>query len=149
MLRPVLQPGVLANGTVGVWLTRLSDESGITKMALQSKSVESLVDDLFLRLLTRLPTKAEKEQFVSELSVGYADRVIPEDQVEPAPKQKRFRHVSWSNHLSPDANSIKIELQELARRGDLPTRFLRPAWRERMEDAVWALFNNPEMILVP
>ena len=44
---------------------------------------------------------------------------------------------------------IKIELQELARRGDLPTRFLRPAWRERMEDAVWALFNNPEMILVP
>ena len=145
----LLQPGVLANGTVGVWLTRLSDESGITKMALQSKSVESLVDDLFLRLLTRLPTEAEKEQFVSELSVGYTDRVVPEDQVQPAVKPKRFRHVSWTNHLSPDANSIKIELQELARRGDLPTRFLRPAWRERMEDAVWALFNNPEMILVP
>ena len=145
----LLQPGVLANGTVGVWLTRLSDDSGITKMALQSRSVESLVDDLFLRLLTRLPTQSEKEQFVSELSVGYTDRVIPGDQVQPAVEPKRFRHVSWSNHLSPDANSIKIELQELARRGDPPTRFLRPAWRERMEDAVWALFNNPEMILVP
>ncbi|MEO2021631.1 MAG: DUF1553 domain-containing protein [Pirellulaceae bacterium] len=145
----LLQPGVLANGTVGVWLTRLSDDSGITKMALQSRSVESLVDDLFLRLLTRLPTQSEKEQFVSELSVGYTDRVIPGDQVQPAVEPKRFRHVSWSNHLSPDANSIKIELQELARSGDPPTRFLRPAWRERMEDAVWALFNNPEMILVP
>ena len=145
----LIQPGVLANGTVGVWLTRLSDESGLTKMALESNSVESLVDDLFLRLLTRLPTPAEKEQFVAELSVGYADRVVPKDQLPPATEPKRYRYVSWSNHLSPDANSIKIELQKVARRGDPPTRLLKSAWRERMEDAVWALLNNPELILVP
>jgi hypothetical protein len=145
----LIQPGVLANGTVGVWLTCLSDDSGITKMALESRSVESLVDDLFLRLLTRLPTPVEKEQFVAELTVGYADRLVPKDQLRPAPEPKRYRYVSWSNHLSPDANSIKIELQKVARRGDPPTRFLRSAWRERMEDAVWALFNNPELILVP
>ena len=72
----LIQPGVLANGTVGLWLTRLSDESGLTKMALESSSVESLVDDLFLRLLTRRPTRIEKEQFVAELSVGYGDRVV-------------------------------------------------------------------------
>ena len=90
-----------------------------------------------------------KNQFVAELTVGYADRVVPKDQLRPAPEPKRYRYVSWSNHLSPDANSIKIELQKIARRGDPPTRSLRSAWRERMEDAVWALFNNPELILVP
>jgi len=145
----LIQPGVLANGTVGLWLTRLSDDSGLTEMALESSSVESLVDDLFLRLLTRLPTRIEKEQFVAELSVGYGDRIVPKDELPPATVPKRYRYVSWSNHLSPDANSIKIELQKVARRGDPPTRYLRSAWRERMEDAVWALLNNPELILVP
>ena len=57
--------------------------------------------------------------------------------------------VSWSNHLSPEATKIKMELEKLAREGDPPTRRLEKDWRERMEDAVWALFNSPEFVFVP
>ena len=49
-----------ANGVMGTWLTRLSDRHGMTKLALEEQSVEQLIDRLFLRLLTRKPTAAEK-----------------------------------------------------------------------------------------
>ena len=56
------------------------------------------------------------------------------------------RYVSWSNHLTEEANQIKIELEAAARRGDPPTASLRAEWRERLEDVLWALLNSPEMI---
>ncbi|MEO1996927.1 MAG: DUF1553 domain-containing protein, partial [Planctomycetaceae bacterium] len=145
----LIQPAVLANGTMGVWLTRLSDNSGLTRMTLHNRSVVDLVDDLFLRLLTREPSSEERQRFVSLLTPGYQDRVIPQDEVEPSESPQRFRYVSWSNHLKPAASSIKMEMQQVARRGPPPTRLLRTAWRERAEDAVWALMNSPEMILIP
>ena len=43
----------------------------------------------------------------------------------------------------------KGRLAEIAARGDPPTRALDPAWRERAEDFVWALFNMPEFVFVP
>ncbi|MDG2122801.1 MAG: DUF1553 domain-containing protein, partial [Verrucomicrobiales bacterium] len=52
----VLQPAIAANGTMATWLTRLSDNHGITRLALQDQPVELLVDRLVLRLLTRHPT---------------------------------------------------------------------------------------------
>ena len=58
-------------------------------------------------------------------------------------------YVSWSNHLDSAANSIKQKQEEVARRGDPPTRYLRVTWRECAEDALWALLNAPEMIIVP
>jgi len=145
----LIQPGVLANGTMGVWLTRLSDNSGLTRMMLRPRPVAELVDDLFLRLLTRNPTAEERRHFVSLLTPGYAERIVPATAVEAVQTPHRFRYVSWSNHLKPDASSIKLEMQQAARRGPPPTRFLRSAWRQRAEDAVWALLNSPEMILVP
>ncbi|MGI9496473.1 MAG: DUF1553 domain-containing protein, partial [Mariniblastus sp.] len=94
----LIQPGVLANGTFGNWLTRLSDESDLTVMALQTQTIEQLVDDLFLRLLTRLPTATERALYVKMLTPGFRQRVVPPAEVAPAPLVKRFRYVSWSNH---------------------------------------------------
>jgi hypothetical protein len=57
--------------------------------------------------------------------------------------------VSWSNHLSPEANFFVIEEEKRAREGDPPSNALRPAWRERMEDALWAVINSPEILFIP
>lgn len=145
----LIQPGVLANGTVGVWLTRLSDDSGLTQLMLQQQTVNQLVDNLFLQVLTRMPTSPEREQFVQLLKPGFEGRVIPANEVGSPHEPKRFRYVSWSNHLNTEANLIKMEMQELARQGPPATRFLKPEWRERAEDAVWSLLNSPEMVLIP
>lgn len=145
----LIQPGVLANGTLGIWLTRLSDDSGLTQTMLKEQPIDDLVDDLFLRLLTRPPTPAEREQFAGLLTPGYEQRVVPQKDIGTAYEEPRFPYVSWSNHLNTEANVIKVEMQELVRQGPPVTRYLQPDWRRRAEDAVWALLNSPEMILVP
>ena len=145
----LIQPGVLANGTLGVWLTGLSDHSGLTQLMLQPQTVDELIDSLFLQLLTRSPTGDERREFTELLETGFDDRVVPAKDIGTAPKQKRFRYVSWSNHLNSEANIIKMQVQDLVRQGPPPTRYLRDDWRERAEDAVWSLLNSPEMILVP
>ncbi|MDB4561558.1 DUF1553 domain-containing protein [bacterium] len=144
-----LQPGVLANGVMGSWLTQLTDDSELTRVCAEADSVDQLVETLFLRFLTRLPTSEEKRRFVEMLSTGFVDRVVPEAELSPAIQVERMPYVSWSNHLDGAANSIKQKQEEAARRGDPPTRYLRVNWRERAEDAVWALLNAPEMIIVP
>jgi hypothetical protein len=65
------------------------------------------------------------------------------------PPEERPLGVTWSNHLSEEANIAKQRLAEIAARGDPPTRSLDPEWRERAEDFVWALFNMPEFVFVP
>lgn len=145
----LIQPGVLANGTVGVWLTRLSDQHGLTRVMLSAATVEELVDDLYVRLLTRHPTEAEETRMCMLLSDGFDDRVVDESASGGSGRPARFRYVSWSNHLNTEANVIKLQMQERARQGDPPTKRLRAEWRERAEDAIWSLLNSPEMILVP
>jgi hypothetical protein len=144
-----LQPGVLANGVMGGWLTRLSDDSEVTRMCIDAKSVGQLTEDLYLRYLTRFPSTREKKAFEELLTNGFKDRIVPKHETLPPPAKKRYPYVSWFNHLDNEANSIKQEQEEDARRGDPPTRFLRTAWREAAEDALWALLNSPEMILIP
>ena len=145
----LIQPGALANGTFGGWLSRLSDESGLTQLMLVDQPVEDLVEALFLRMLTRRPTEQERDEFVAVLAPGYEDRKVAAIDIGPAPQRRRFRFVSWSNHLNTEANKIKVEMEEYARQGDPPTRYLKDAWRQQAEDVVWALLNNPEMILIP
>ncbi|NND96850.1 MAG: DUF1553 domain-containing protein, partial [Pirellulaceae bacterium] len=145
----LIQPGALSNGTFGVWLTRLSNQSEMTELMLADQSVETLVDQLFLRLLTRKPTADEKEQFVTALRPGYEQRINEPSMAQQFQLPKRFRYVSWSNHLNTEANVIKVQMEELARKGPPPTTRLSPQWRQRAEDAIWALMNSPEMILVP
>lgn len=153
----LIQPGVLANATFGTWLTRLSDSSGITQLALQDQSVETFVDKLYLRLLTRKPTALEQKRFLELLEPGYHARqasgidmaIDLKALTSTTPSLRRFRYVSWSNHLNTEANVIKVEMEALARQGDPATARLTPEWRQRAEDAVWSLLNSPEMIMIP
>ncbi|MCB1205560.1 MAG: DUF1553 domain-containing protein [Verrucomicrobiae bacterium] len=147
----VLQPAILANGTMGLWLTRLSDRHGITGLAIEAKSAGDLVDRLFLRLLTRPPTDLERERYVSLLSEGFESRVVPDSErpVAKGGKREPVRFVSWSNHLDGAANTLATQKEELARRGDPPTLSLNEDWRTRMEDVLWAMLNAPEWIYTP
>ena len=147
----ILQPAIFANGVMGAWLTRLSDRHGMTELALKDQTVGQLVDRLFLRLLTRKPTPAEKARFVNLLKPGYGSRVIPPAQrVAPKPgKREPKRYVTWSNHVDGPANALALKKEQAARRGDPPTNALTADWRLRMEDALWALLNSPEWMYTP
>jgi len=148
----VLQPAILANGTMGSWLTRLSDKHEITDLALEDQPLEELIDRLYLRLLTREPSTQEKERYVKLLSPGYDTRIVPESkrkvETEDTPRQP-VRYVSWSNHLDGAANLLAQEKEVEARRGDPPTEALTDDWRLRLEDVLWAMLNAPEWIYAP
>lgn len=147
----VLQPAILANGTMGVWLTRLSDRHGITALALEDQSVEKLVDRLGMRLLTRKFSTAERDKYIGYLSEGYDTRIVPEDKrpVKKVERREPVRYVSWSNHLDGPANSLAMEKEMQARAGDPPTAALTEDWRVRLEDVLWAMLNSPEWIYTP
>ncbi|MGE3803780.1 MAG: DUF1549 and DUF1553 domain-containing protein [Gemmataceae bacterium] len=142
-----LQPLLLANGLVGSRITRLSDDSAFTALCLEDRSVESMVRAVFLELLSRPSTKEETQLFSALLEEGFKNRRVPDAPIQVKPP--RLTAVSWSNHLSPEATKIKLELERLARAGDPPTKRLQPEWRERMEDMIWTLLNSPEFVFVP
>lgn len=147
----VLQPAILANGTMGIWLTRLSNDHGITQLALDNQTVEQLVDRLYRRLLTRDPSQAEKDRYLEYLREGYETRIVPISE-RPKPttgKRKPERYVSWSNHLDGPANTLAQEKEAAARAGDPPTDALTQDWRSRLEDVLWAMLNAPEWIYTP
>ena len=148
----VLQPLIIANGVVGSRVTRLSDDSAVTALCLEDQSVESLVDAVFQRVLTRRSNATEKQMFVEFLRKGYDKRRVSPDKLQLAGKNEKKDQrtaVSWANHLSPEATRIKLELEKVARAGDPPTERLQGDWRERMEDMLWALVNSPEFVFVP
>jgi hypothetical protein len=133
---------------VGLWLTRLSDDHGITPLALSAKSVDELLDELFLRVLTRKPTDKERKAYGDHLRAGFASRVRNPSQTPPAAR-KPEPYVSWSNHLHTEANAIMVRRGEAARKGDPPTERLDPKWRERLEDVLWAVLNSSEFVFTP
>jgi hypothetical protein len=143
-----LQPAILANGVMSLWLTRLSDDHGLTELALRDQPVESLVEELFLRLLSRKPTPEEQTRYVAWLSEDYATRRVqnPPSVVPPhvAPKL-----ITWTNHLQPESDPAAVARNAAVQQGDPPTLRLEPVWRGRCEDAIWALTNSPEMLYRP
>jgi hypothetical protein len=66
-----------------------------------------------------------------------------------APAAKTDNRVSWSNHLSAEATLIRMDEERKLRMGDEPTRRLTPEFRERFEDALWAMVNSPEFVMEP
>ncbi len=142
-----LQPALLANGTASLWLTRLSEDSGMTELALKKQSVEKLVEEVYLRVLGRQPNEHERTKFVALLKPGYAQRVLsltaPRIASEPKP------YISWANHIVAQANVLRQVEEVEAREGPAPTVRLQADWRMRMEDFLWALLNSPETIYIP
>lgn len=145
----VLQPAIIANGTMGSWLTRLSEDHGITQLVQEDQPLEQLVDRVFLQLLTRHPSQEERDRFTKLLSSGYDKRIIPKGdrKVEEKKGPRRpVRWVSWSNHVDGPANALAQQKEIEARKGDPPTNALQDDWRLRMEDMLWAMLNSPEWI---
>jgi hypothetical protein len=146
----VLQPAALANGLLGHGrISRLSDDSAITALALEDRPLPDLIRIVFLRVLSRPPTDAELKAFAEVLSDGYVERRLLPSGSQSHRVAGPARAVSWANHLNPEATRIKQELERQARAGDPPSDRLRADWRERMEDALWSLINSPEFVFVP
>ncbi|QDT25033.1 hypothetical protein Enr10x_03270 [Gimesia panareensis] len=143
-----LQPAILANGVLGQRFTRLSDDSAFTELALQDQPLEALIKESFLKALTREPTPAELKLFTELLQPGYAERVNRGAEIVSRERLPR-NLVGWSNHLSPRANEIKVELEAAVKQGDPPTKRLNDDWRNRYEDMLWSMLNSPEFIFVP
>lgn len=143
----LLQPAILANGVVAVWLTRLSDDHGLTTLALSEQPLDQLIERLFLRLFTRPPSANERQAATSLLRDGYASRRHPAPPHE-TPARTRPKFVSWSNHLDAPANLLAQEAEVAARRGEPPTARLDADWRERFEDLLWAMINATEWVFV-
>ncbi len=146
----VLQPAVLANGDMGNGrIARLTDDCTVTDLCVENQPLPALVEAVFARVLSRPPTPAERAKFTSYLQAGYAERVVD---CGPRKSRKDFdpaQLLSWTNHLNAKASEIKYAVEEKARLGDEPTPRLKPDWRERMEDVLWAMVNSPEFVFVP
>jgi hypothetical protein len=144
-----LQPAIMANGVVVKRSSQFSESSGFTSLALQDQPLDGFIDGVFLRILGRSPTDAERSTAVDLLRDGYDARRIDVDPATIPPPESRPTGASWSNHVTEDADRVKRELTVIALRGDPPTPRLAADWRERAEDLVWTLFNTSEFVFVP
>lgn len=142
----VLQPAMMANGTLTARIVRLTDDSAFTSLALAERPLDELVRQVYLRVLSRPPSDAERLAWCDVLKTGYADRRIDAPLTAVAPVRQL---VSWSNHLAPEATEFKAALEKRVREGNPPTRRLQPDWRERLEDMLWVLVNSPEFVFLP
>ncbi|HUR57294.1 MAG TPA: DUF1553 domain-containing protein [Opitutaceae bacterium] len=145
----VMQPGVLANSLVSTWVTRAAQGSELADLAINAASADALVESIFLRFYSRLPTANERAPLVRALAAGFASRVLEPSAVKAPPALPRLPAVSWSNHLVSEANSIAIEMERRARAGPPPDPRLRPEWREVFEDVVWGVVNTREFVWLP
>ena len=145
----VMQPGAMANSSLAVLLCRPVPGSGLARLALESSSPGELVDGLFLRILSRMPSPIEKDLLVENLRSGFESRVVAAKPDNQRPMDAALPKVTWSNHLRPESSRIGLQLEERAKKGVAADPRLSPDWRDRFEDAVWSLMNLPEFVWVP
>ena len=145
----VLQPGVLANSTASVLLTRASVNSGLAEITVTSVSPEELVDRIFLRYLSRYPSDAERAPLADALKIGFDTRMLSAAEVQVAEVLEPLPTVTWSNHLRSEGNIIAMEIERRARTGTPVDPRLREEWREVFEDIVWSVINIREFVWVP
>jgi hypothetical protein len=143
-----MQTLILANGILGTRMVRLSDDSELTELALADQPLKQMINEMFVRILSRPPNAEELKVMTSLLGDSYAQRKVKGAQKADARIQSDNR-VSWSNHLSAEATVIRMEEERALRAGAKPTARLEPRFRERLEDALWAMVNSPEFIMVP
>jgi len=146
----LLQPAILANGTLSTWIGRLTPQDGLTRLAIEAENPTQIADELYLQFLGRLPTEVERENVRKLLEPGFSARVNRQVAEPEIPETlPRLPRISWTNHLVEEATQVKLEMEKRAKTGDAPTRRLDANWRERMEDVVWAVFNLPEFVWIP
>jgi hypothetical protein len=143
-----LQPAIIANGVAVKRASQFSEGSLFTQHAVDDVSLDIFIDDIFLRILGRRPTAGERSLATELLAAGYDSRRIVDPPPPPA-REERPLGVSWSNHLTTEADHAKERLAAIAAKGDPPTPLLDANWRERAEDLAWTLFNTPEFVFVP
>ncbi len=142
-----LQPLALANGAALNRATDISEHSAMVELCVTASTPESLVDQMFLRVLSRQPDATEQQMFVEFLKPGFAERLTEYQQI---PSRKVFRSpLTWTAHFDPAASAEGLRQLEVAEQGDVPTQRLHAGWRLRVEDALWVLFNTPEFVFVP
>ena len=145
-----MQTLMLANGAMGTRITRLSDDSVFTRLSLEDRPLEDLIREAYLRVLSRPPTDQESEVFADYLRPVYDDRKVEGAVLsEVDDSNKTDSRVSWASHMDSRATLIRMEEERKVRMGDDPTETLKPEYRERFEDALWALVNSPEFKLLP
>ncbi|HIL69214.1 MAG TPA: DUF1553 domain-containing protein, partial [Verrucomicrobia bacterium] len=143
-----MQSLILANGILGTRMVRLSDQSVFTEIALNTVTLEDLLDRTFMRILSRLPHGSESRMAAEFLENEFPARI----RKGSSTTSRRFRtdlRVSWANHFDERASAIRMEEERRLRLGAPPTERLSPEFRERYEDLIWSLINSPEFILIP
>jgi hypothetical protein len=145
----MLQPGILENGILTQSLSRASWQSELANLAVETPSAEALLEQLFLRFLSRPPLPSERDSFLPDLKSGFENRLTPPDRiVEPTPLEP-LRLVTWLNHVISDANTIQQENENRVQQGPSPDPRLRPEWRELYEDLIWTLINHRDFVWAP
>lgn len=146
----VLQPAILANGRLGNGrVARLTDRCELTDLCVATDQLPVLIAEVSLRVLNRPPTHEEMALFAGYLEPGFADRIRRHGTNDESAPYDRSLLLSWSNHLNAEATELMMAKEARESLGDPPTERLEPAWRERMEDVVWAMINSPEFVFVP
>jgi cytochrome c553 len=145
----VLQPGVLANSSLSVTLTRAAEQSELAELAVKATVPESLVQSIFQRFLSRPASAVELEKFTKILQVGFNERLVPPAETKPSTQLPPLPRVTWYNHLNPRATTIAMENEQRARNGPPPDPRLQPAWREVYEDFIWSVINTREFVWLP
>ncbi|MEM6692341.1 MAG: DUF1553 domain-containing protein, partial [Planctomycetota bacterium] len=145
----VLQPGILANGTLTNNLLRASYKSPLADLALKATSSKQLLNELYLRFLSRLPNEREVADFLPELERDFKKRIIGEGSYDAPEKDNPLPQSTWTNHLQPEANEVQLEWLRRVRRGPPPDPRLLAPWREIYEDVIWSLVNPREFVWMP
>ncbi|MFO1062686.1 MAG: DUF1553 domain-containing protein [Pirellulales bacterium] len=143
----MVMPGVIANGSMTVRLSRLSEQHAFTRIALEASSPEEFVKTAFISILNREPNAEELLTFARALAPGFEQRIATLALPPAKPKPSRG-FVDWANHFDPKANKLMREIENEVAAGPEPTARLTPQWREQAEDALWAIMNSPEFQFV-
>jgi hypothetical protein len=143
-----VQPAILANGVFAKRVAQLSEDSAFVSLALHAETPADFIEAVYRQVLSRPPTPAERDLFLPLLADDFSDRKTGE-LPGPVPDWPARDGVNWSNHLSTTSNQIRIARQKEFEKGDPPTTQLKPSWREKAEDVVWAIANSPEFVWIP
>jgi hypothetical protein len=127
---------------MGTWVTRLSDDHGVTALALSAHTPADFVDELFQHVLTRRPNAAEKAKYEAYLAHGFAERIQAQPTRPVALPASPNITSPGLNHLNDLATTVRMQQEAAARKGDPATARLTDDWRRRAEDVVWALVDS-------